>query len=238
MSAGGLICAAQQQYDDAVRHYRIALQHYTTSRNLKGMSTVLTNLGHIEESRAQYPEALQKYRRALDLTKRFDDPSSQAFAYNNLGSVYWKRGNHEEAVPYVQQGPGDSEKALHSHVLWRETLNNLGIVYLDFGKYDDALQRFQHAYHIAQQSGSPAGKGLGLAQHGLGLQGSGSIKEGSAIFPAGPLRSPLGYTTGDYWPRLFSDWGTSTSTMAILTTLLIGTRVPLGFKVRFETDSS
>lgn len=172
----GLMYAQQQQFDKAVQSYHASLKHYTAVGNLRGMSAVLTNLGHIDESQARYPEALAKYKRALKLTQEFDDPSSQAFAFNNLGSVHWKRGSYEDAVRMYREAL-KIRKGLSIDMFYGETLNNLGIVYLDYGEYGKAFQRFHQAYKIAKKIDSPAGKAWALHNMAWVLKDQGKLKD-------------------------------------------------------------
>jgi spermidine synthase len=123
----GLRHLIAEEYDAAVAAFRRAIAldatHLMAHINL-GVSYVALEL---------YDKAEATYRHVL----RHLDPHSER-AYNYLGTVYWRRGQPQQAVRYYR-------KALKLRPDFGLAYANLGSSYEDLGRFDAALAAYKQA---------------------------------------------------------------------------------------------
>lgn len=98
-------------------------------------------------SRGQLDEALPLYQRMLDLT---DQPRIRGFAYQNMGILYARREEPEQAEERLEAAFREFERAGHApgkaHVL-----NNHAAVLLDRREYAQAEELARRAMAVARQ---------------------------------------------------------------------------------------
>jgi Tfp pilus assembly protein PilF len=83
--------AGRKQFNEAIEHYRIALQikpDYAEAHN--SLATALVGRGQVDE-------AIEHYRQAVKIKPDY------AEAHNNLGSVLADSGKFEEALQHYQK---------------------------------------------------------------------------------------------------------------------------------------
>ena len=117
------------QIEEAIRHYRIALQanpNYISAR--KNLGAALALQGKIDESIAQLVEALR-----LDPTV--------ADAHYNLGNIFAGLGRSEEAIQHYG-------KALELDPEYVEAYNNLANLLAALGRIDDAVKCFKKSLSL------------------------------------------------------------------------------------------
>jgi tetratricopeptide (TPR) repeat protein len=125
----GAALANQGELEEAIEHYKIALQidpkfaetHY--------------NLGEALARQGKAEEAIQHYKNALQVDPNF------VKAHNNLGLELRKQGKTDEALQHYK-------KALQIDPNFELLYTNLADVLLDLGKTDEALQHYRKALQI------------------------------------------------------------------------------------------
>ena len=127
------------------------------------------NKGYDAHLKKEYDKAKSFYLRAIEINPDFSE------AYNNLGVVYYKQGNHTDAIKcykkaieinpsnstaynnlglvYGKQGnPSDAIKnfikTIEINPDFSEAYNNLGVVYEKQGRYYDAIKCYNKAIEI------------------------------------------------------------------------------------------
>ena len=82
------------------------------------------NKGHQADNEEKYEEAIKWFTKALELCKE-DEKIPKCWAYNNIGYIYIKLKNYDEALKNLELAVKCSDKI---EVAW----NNLGVVYENF----------------------------------------------------------------------------------------------------------
>ena len=112
---------------EALDHYRRALDLVRRMGNRQGEARVLNNLGVLHRRLGEVSEALARYSEALDVFRALDDRRWQARVLNNLGSLYGYLGDLAKSRLSLEQ----------ALPLWRDvgdrhgeasTLTNLGLL--------------------------------------------------------------------------------------------------------------
>jgi protein O-mannosyl-transferase len=156
----GIVLAGCQRADEAIVHYRKALElnpdyadaHYNLGIALENSGRVdeavahyqkslairpdyaepHNNLGNALASRGQIDEAIAQFQKALEIKPNY------AEAHNNLGNALASRKQFNEAIAHFQ-------KALEIKPDYAEAHNNLGLVLADCGRFDEAIAHCRRA---------------------------------------------------------------------------------------------
>ncbi len=125
----GIALAGRSQIDEAMAHYRKALE-------LKpDYAEAHSNLGNALTGRGQIDEAMAHYRRALEVKPDY------AEAHNNLGNALVGCGRFDEAITQYQ-------KVLEVKRDSAEVHNNLGNALAGCRRFDEAITQFQKALEV------------------------------------------------------------------------------------------
>ena len=125
----GVVLAGRGQVDEAIAHYRKALEinpDYARAHN---------NLGVALAGRGQIDEAIAHYRKALEINPDY------AEAHNNLGMALAGRGQVDEAIAHYR-------KALEINPDYADAHNNLGLALAGRGQVDEAMAHYRKALEI------------------------------------------------------------------------------------------
>jgi Flp pilus assembly protein TadD len=153
----GTALAGRGQFDEAIDHYRKALEI------MPDYVKAHTNLGAALAGRGQFDEAIAHYRKALEITP--DD----ATAHNNLGNVLADRGQVEQAIIHYRKALEIKPDDVDAH-------NNLGRALAGRGQVDEAIAHYRKALEIRPDD---------MKTHnnfGAALAGHGQVEEAIAHF--------------------------------------------------------
>ena len=178
----GLALADRGQFDEAITHYRKALEidpNYVLAHY---------SFGPALASRGQFDEAIAHYRKALEIEPDY------ALGHYNLGNALAGRGQFGEAISHYR-------KALEIKPDYAEAHYNLGLALADRGQFEDAITHYRKALEI-EPNDADAHNNLGAALAGRGqfdqaithFQEAVKIKPGDA-----QTQNNLGRAFG--WPR-------------------------------------
>ena len=106
------------------------------------------------EDYAMYDEALAVSLRQVAIIEELKGAESvdAAESYNNIGIVYYYKGDYDRALEYYLKALAIREKVLGTeHSDTATSYNNIGTVYYDKGDYDRALEYFLKALAIQEK---------------------------------------------------------------------------------------
>jgi len=127
----GNVMADKSQIDDAIFHFRKAVEIYPDYCEAQG------NLGRALMLKKQSDEAMVHFRKALETCKDRSD------VYNLLGHALARQGNWSEAVTAYQSAIETGPRHPNAH-----NNNNLGIALARVGKTKEAIKQFEEALRI------------------------------------------------------------------------------------------
>jgi DNA-binding SARP family transcriptional activator/tetratricopeptide (TPR) repeat protein len=153
----GDVHGRQGRYDDAIAHYRQALQLNRDCGWTDGESAALGNLGNVYWWAGRLPEAADHYAQALALAEATGRVAGQAVNLGNLGAVYWDLGDLERSAEHHRRAL-HLDRALHSPLGEAVDLGNLGRVRLEQGRIDDALADLERALTLHREIGDRSGE--------------------------------------------------------------------------------
>jgi tetratricopeptide (TPR) repeat protein len=115
----------------------------------------LNELGSLLRTLRELDESEARFRQAADIELRVRGRSADyATCINNLAGTYRLKGDHEAAEALFEEALAIYETEVGTeHFVYLSALNNLGLVYQDLKRYDDAERLHQQALGALQRSG-------------------------------------------------------------------------------------
>jgi len=98
---------------------------------------------------SQYEKALENFEAALKVAIENDHPEIISEIYNNIGIVYYKKTDYDNALQYYQKALQYCENDILGSTI---KLMNIGQVYYYRGEYDIALEYYQRVLEISEQN--------------------------------------------------------------------------------------
>ena len=139
------------QYDEALEHYRKALDLNGADENLRAL--LLDNMALAFEKLGDLTNALAYQQQSLSLREAQGDKRGVSYSLDSLGSIHKALGEDDEARACLERGLA-LKKALCDQKGEAETLLLLGGLFLDQEQPSQALPLLQGALLAATRSGS------------------------------------------------------------------------------------
>jgi tetratricopeptide (TPR) repeat protein len=140
----GSTAITQYRFEDAKKHYELALALEQALGNRRGQGITYHQLGLVAQGQRQYDQAVQNYRKALKIKLEFADRLSAGNTYGQLGQIAIIQDRMEEADK-------DYRQALEIFLEFGDQ-HRVAITYHQLGAVAQAQQKFGQAninYHQA-----------------------------------------------------------------------------------------
>ncbi len=162
----GTVLAQEGKLDAADQSLRAALQEATEQQDSRLHTRALGTLGWFLLFTHHPEEAIYWFERQRDAAARMGWTRSLANALGNLGSAYYRVGDYDAALQFLNQAEAIFEKLgdRHEQQIW---LGNTGNVLYDRKEFSKALEKYQAALSIAR--GIPDGYWTGVWLANLAL---------------------------------------------------------------------
>jgi len=137
---------AEKKYDQAIAVYQEFLQKNPN------VYQVRINIGNCYKEKGEFDKALEQYNLVLEAVKKVkgdlkeDDASAKALAAT--GEIYLKKEDYETAQSYLIQ-------AIELYPKDETLAYNIGEIYFNSGKMDEAIRYFEMATQIREDWGKP-----------------------------------------------------------------------------------
>jgi tetratricopeptide (TPR) repeat protein len=118
-------------------------------------------IGRLLRDTGRLTEAEVHLKAALELFEEATDERGIASTIDDLGKLYWLRGDHQEALAATQRALVLRRK-LGDRRSIALSLNNLGLVHQDAGQFKAALDAFEQALRIRREIGDLVGVAISL----------------------------------------------------------------------------
>ena len=144
----------KQEYDSALAHSQQAEGLNRQSNRLHLVAGNLHEQGLIFKRLNRHQDAFERFSESLKTLRRVGDESGAADSLGELGKLYRDSGMLREAIAAfnealeIYQRQGDPKIAI--------CLTMLGNIHEQQGEYAAALEKYQQAFAIDEQFGSPS----------------------------------------------------------------------------------
>ncbi|MEL6533863.1 MAG: tetratricopeptide repeat protein [Bacteroidota bacterium] len=99
----GRIYMRKGVYDQATRHYQLALEMREALGDRESMAGNLNNLGVLQQYQGKYDEAVDYFQQTAALTRELADTLTLVVAISNLANIASHYKDHEQAMAYLNQ---------------------------------------------------------------------------------------------------------------------------------------
>lgn len=100
----GYIYYRQDLLDDAIIYFQEALSYYDNVKTIDQRKLkILTNIGRSFEESNSLDSAAIYYNKVLDQSLETDNEKYQSYSLQNLGIVYFNKGEYDKAIDYFQK---------------------------------------------------------------------------------------------------------------------------------------
>ncbi|MBA3392209.1 MAG: tetratricopeptide repeat protein [Deltaproteobacteria bacterium] len=140
------------KYDISMEHLRRAHELFERSRDVRGVSSTLDEMGRVHWLRGAYGQALDFHRQALTIRRGLGDRRSIALSLANIGRVHHDTGNFKAAITQFREAL-DLRRDIADLVGVVQSLCDLGGVHADDGNHDTAMELLTEARKMALDIG-------------------------------------------------------------------------------------
>jgi eukaryotic-like serine/threonine-protein kinase len=154
--------ALQQALQLRLTHFGAGSQEVAGSLDL---------LGSLYARWSRLDEAESMLRQALQLRLDLHGPSDGSLAATlaNLGDVEWRRGNMVAALAQLEEAWRLSTTGENATVAEADLANRLGLMYRENGRFDEALDMYEHALAIRRRVYTDRHPSVATVQHNRGV---------------------------------------------------------------------
>src|SRR5262245_38338171 len=135
--ARGLRKQAERKLEEAEREYRRSIALFPTAEGHTFLGWALSFEGRIDE-------AIECCKRAIEVDPSFGNP------YNDIGAYLIRLGRGEEAIPWLERA-----KSAPRYDCAHFPYYNLGRVYEQLGRLEEALREYKGALERARERAIP-----------------------------------------------------------------------------------
>lgn len=138
----GIIQYFQGHYIEAIERYNQSLDAFKAINDLVGMSNIYNNIGAVFFDQGDDVKALENYLLSQKYAEQSGDATRLLTALNNIGAIYnLKKATQEKALSYYLQALPICQKLGKTEELGTVSMN-IGYIYLEQKKYDQAMSYF------------------------------------------------------------------------------------------------
>ncbi|MEO8514681.1 MAG: tetratricopeptide repeat protein [Ignavibacteria bacterium] len=160
----GIACRLSSNFEAAIGYYDEALNLYTKLNDKKGESRTLNSIANVHYNLSDFKKAIEYYDKCIFVLHNIGDLTFTATVITNRGLSYQQYGdlraslnNYLESLSLYKSSGEPIHYALY---------NNLGIVYLEIGRYQEALMYFIEALKKTQAAKNLIDESFTLANIG------------------------------------------------------------------------
>ncbi|MFI0426033.1 MAG: tetratricopeptide repeat protein [Flavobacterium sp.] len=142
---------SKSQNDSAYYHYLSAEKKYKLLKDKPNLSAAILHKAYVLLFEKDFLGSETETIKVLNIAKEIDDNSLIYECYVNLGSSLLGLGDYNKALNYHQKALNqikEVEDKNYHPIFQAQTLNNIGFVYLNMNKFDDAIENFSRGLKI------------------------------------------------------------------------------------------
>jgi tetratricopeptide (TPR) repeat protein len=149
-------------FDTAISYANTALKIAGKAGDSSGIVGIYSSLGVSNWNMSRYNEALKLYLKGLKYCRT---PSDYSVLYNNIGLVYWDKGELSTALNYFLLSY-ELDEQLNNLDGMSSSLLNIGLIYDDLKDWKNALKYYFKSFSICKKIKDE--KGMALCYNNIG----------------------------------------------------------------------
>ena len=161
----GKVARLQGRFERAITYYRMALDSFIESENLRGISASYLNICSALTSLARYDEAIENANLSHILALLSKDPKGAIHAISNIATIESGKGNFSVAEEWYNDAL-EMQRKISDEIGISSTLVNLANIYSHHGNIKDADKCIRDSLEICKKESDH--EGIVIALCGLG----------------------------------------------------------------------
>lgn len=161
----GKVARLQGRFERAISYYRMALNSFIQSENLRGISASYLNIGSALNSLARYDEAIENASVSHIFALLSKDPKGAIHAVSNIATIESTKGNFPAAEEWYNVAL-KMQREYSDDAGMSSTLVNLSYIHLAYGKVEEAEKCIRDSLNICRKQSDD--EGIVIALCGLG----------------------------------------------------------------------
>lgn len=128
----------------AISYYNKSIEQYIKCKDSIGLENSYLYLGNCLFSNKEYEKALNSYNLGLKINAKTNNPLNKSIYLLGFGNIYYEKNDLENALSYYKQ-------ALTAKESIERDINivlNIGTVYMEMKKYEEAKEYLLEAYKV------------------------------------------------------------------------------------------
>ncbi|RJP77839.1 MAG: CHAT domain-containing protein [Desulfobacteraceae bacterium] len=163
--------------------FRNALAMMENNHEMKQLAAkILIEQANNAWFQASYQKAFSLQRRAYEISVISDLPLVQVICLNTSGLIWWTLGNHQKALYELEKALEMANRIPNRKDEVASTLNNIGLVLRETGRYQEAMETFDRALAIDEKLQSRWAIAYDLRNKALALFQMGKAKDAIPLF--------------------------------------------------------
>lgn len=169
-------------FDSTIYYYAQCLELSKSLPHYEIGFSTLRSFGYTYSfQKNDYEKSLEYFGQAKQLAEAQNDSIGMADALNDMGSIFWKKGQSARAMEYYLKVRKIGEELQDAETLLRSNLS-LGIIHNEEGDNVKALLYYKAGLPQADSIGSPVAKGLLLNNMGVAYRSDEKYEEALEYF--------------------------------------------------------
>jgi tetratricopeptide (TPR) repeat protein len=146
----GNIYLALQQYNLALNQFDKSLEISKALDNKIGLAINYENIGFAQENLLLFDDAIKNYKLSLKVNQELNSTRGKVICYNNLSSVYRKKGNYKKALE-LMDSIYPIAKNYDNYYFLARTLSNYGAALLKNNQLENAEEKLKEALSLSKK---------------------------------------------------------------------------------------
>lgn len=124
------------------------------------LSLALLNVGNINLKFRKYEDSIKSFQHAMEYAEKQDNEKRMIACFNSLAVCYWRLKNWELCEKYLRLAMEQmTEGSAHYYLI----LNNIGLIFVEQGRYSEAEKNLLRSLKFNRESGSSFSLALNLS---------------------------------------------------------------------------
>lgn len=137
----------RKEFDKALNLLEEAEKIFENYGNYRGLILVYVNKGEILLSQNRMDEALRFFKRSLEISRETGNLGYEISALKGIGVIYRFKGEFDRAFETLNDAL-EKAKLLKYDEGVANILYNMGLLYMDVGRYEDALRKLEESLKV------------------------------------------------------------------------------------------
>lgn len=180
LRAHSFACISTGRYTKAEELIQIVHRYYVRTKNDELLADCLMVEGNICKYTNQLQLSISKYIEATRIYEGLNHLSGMSGCYGMLGQLFIEIGEKETALEYTIKEV-DIARALNSDQKIGHSLTNLGVIYNDLERYDDAEKCYLNSIEYKKKLGDTLGVAINLSNLSSVYSKKGDLSKAFAV---------------------------------------------------------